>query len=242
MKGIENMIKRLISEINGQRILVFLYITVLLVGVGSSFGNVNGFVDVFAMPASGKTVVIDAGHGGWDPGKVAPDNTLEKNINVAVALKLQQYLEQGDCFVLMTRVDDSALGDSKRGDMSGRKEIVNESGGDLLVSIHQNSFTKESVSGPQVFYYDNSPDSRKLAEFIQLRLVEFLDVPKKRVAKPNDAYYMLKQTAIPAVIVESGFLSNDDERSKLSDEKYQQKIAWAVYMGILDYFEAEKNK
>ena len=234
------MLERIISKLNTQRILVFIYIAVLLFGVSASFNNNDGFVDVFSMPASGKVVVIDAGHGGWDPGKVAPDNTLEKNINVAISLKLQQYLEQGDCFVLMTRVGDSALGDKKMSDMTGRKDIVNSSGGDLLVSIHQNSFTKESVSGPQVFYYDNSPESRKLAEFIQLRLVEFLEVSKKRVAKPNDGYYMLKQTAIPAVIVECGFLSNDDERSKLLDEKYQQKIAWAIYMGVLDYFE-ERN-
>ena len=141
----------------------------------------------------------------------------------------------------MTRVDDSALGNKKSSDMSGRKAIVNESQGDLLVSIHQNSFTKASVSGPQVFYYDNSPNSKKLAEFIQLRLVEFLEAPKKRVAKPNDGYYMLKQTAIPAVIVECGFLSNPNERDMLLNEKYQQKIAWAIYMGVLDYFDAESE-
>jgi len=160
---------------------------------------------------------------------------------VVVALKLQQYLEQGDCYVLMTRAEDLALGDSKRSDMAGRKEIVNESQSDLLVSIHQNSFPKSSVSGPQVFYYNNSSNSRKLAEFIQLRLIEFLETPKRRAAKPNDDYYMLKQTDIPAVIVECGFLSNDNEKNKLLDEKYQQKTAWAVYMGVLDYFEAEKE-
>jgi len=141
----------------------------------------------------------------------------------------------------MTRADDSALGERKTGDMAGRKTIVNESNGDLLVSIHQNSFTKSSVSGPQVFYYDNSSRSKELAGFIQRRLIEFLEVSKKRVEKSNDGYYMLKQTSIPAVIVECGFLSNDDERAKLLDEKYQQKVAWAIYMGVLDYFEAEKS-
>ena len=143
--------------------------------------------------------------------------------------------------MLMTRADDSALGERKTGDMAGRKTIVNESNGDLLVSIHQNSFTKSSVSGPQVFYYDNSSRSKELAGFIQRRLIEFLEVSKKRVEKSNDGYYMLKQTSIPAVIVECGFLSNDDERAKLLDEKYQQKVAWAIYMGVLDYFEAEKS-
>ena len=143
--------------------------------------------------------------------------------------------------MLMTRADDSALGERKTSDMAGRKTIVNESNGDLLVSIHQNSFTKSSVSGPQVFYYDNSSRSKELAGFIQRRLIEFLEVSKKRVEKSNDGYYMLKQTSIPAVIVECGFLSNDDERAKLLDEKYQQKVAWAIYMGVLDYFEAEKS-
>ena len=177
----------------------------------------------------------DAGHGGFDPGKVSKDNTLEKDINLSITKKLQIYLEQSGSFILNTRIDDTALSDKKREDMNERKKLANEEGVDLFVSIHQNSFPQENVKGAQVFYYGDSEESKKLAECVQNRLKE-IDGNNNREAKANKDYYLLKKTGVPSIIVECGFLSNPEENNKLKSEEYQEKIAWAVYLGILDYY------
>lgn len=220
-----------------ERILIAIYICILSVGIFSSYQRRdNNVVTTFSMPLSKKVISIDPGHGGWDPGKVGTDNILEKDINLAIAGKVQSYLEQADAYVLMTRVDDTALGDKKSQDMRGRKEIANDTQSDIFVSIHQNSFTKESVKGAQVFYFDNSDHSKLLADFIQLKLNEFVQPDSTRVAKPNKNYYVLRQTIIPAVIVECGFLTNYEEKNLLLQDEYQDRIAWAIYTGILEYF------
>lgn len=215
--------------------LAVIYIAILLVFIAGAMQSSPQYIDVFAMPATGKVVIIDAGHGSWDPGKVVGNDILEKDINLAIALKLQRYLEQGGSYVLMTRTDDTVLGDTKRTDMAGRITIINEGHGDLLVSIHQNSFPDSSASGPQVFYYGNSQESKRLAESVQAQMTEFLNT-RRRTPKANENYVMLKRTSIPAIIVECGFLSNRADREKLITESYQQRVAWAIYVGIINFF------
>lgn len=188
------------------------------------------------LPISGKTIVIDPGHGGWDPGKTGNIGENEKIINLQISQILQKYLETSGANVVITRNEDEALGDSKNKDMKERKNIADSSYGDILVSIHQNSFPKESAKGAQVFYYGTSEESKKLAEFVQSRLISEADNENKRTAKANTDYYMLKAMKLPCIIVECGFLSNSNEEKLLNDKKYQEKIAWAIYMGIIDYF------
>ena len=197
---------------------------------------INNKVISALLPIENKTIIIDAGHGGFDPGKKGTYGDDEKNINLEIATYLQQYLEQNGATVIITRGSDEALGNSKNEDMRQRKEITNESNGDILISIHQNSYTSNAAYGAQVFYYSESEKSQKLAENIQASLVETLDNENQRQAKSNSSYYILKSTNIPAAIVECGFLSNDTEEKKLNDSEYQQDIAWAIYKGILDYF------
>lgn len=175
-------------------------------------------------------------HGGFDPGKVATDGINEKNINLAIASKLSTFLEEGGAVIRNTRVEDSSLSDSKRQDLKSRAEIANNSKADIFISIHQNSFPKSNVKGAQVFYYKGSEEGKRLASFIQNRLKEVVDINNSRIAKANDSYYVLKQIKIPSVIVECGFLSNSVEHNKLISSEYQEKLAWAIYMGILDYF------
>jgi len=215
--------------------LALIYITVILTfALSSTQGTPPQVVDVFAMPAAGSVIIIDAGHGDWDPGKVATDDILEKDINLAIALKLQRYLEQGGSYVLLTRADDTALGDTKRTDMFGRTAIVNDSHGDLLISIHQNSFPDSRASGPQVFYYGDSEQSKRLAESVQTQMSTMLDA-RRREAKANENYFMLKKTKIPAIIVECGFLSNPNDRALLITEAHQQRVAWAIYVGVVNF-------
>ena len=182
-------------------------------------------------------IVLDAGHGGWDPGKTGTGGVNEKELNLLVAEKLAEYLEQGGAEVILTRTSDDALGEGKQTDMAERKRIVNESGGDLLISIHQNAFPSADAKGAQVFYHKSSKKGKLLAECLQINLKERVDGNNHRQAKENDSYYILRMTEIPAVIVECGFLTNQEEEKLLNDAGYQEKLAWAIYCGILDYFE-----
>ncbi len=185
-------------------------------------------------------VVIDAGHGGIDPGKIGVNGAEEKDINLEIALLVKQYLELQDVEVIMTRETEEGLYDAnadnkKVQDMKRRIEIIDEKDPALTVSIHQNSYPEEYVKGAQVFYYTGSTEGQKLAELLQDSLVERLDSENHRQIKANDSYYLLKKTASPIVIVECGFLSNGEEAQKLCDKTYQQRVAWAVHVGILQY-------
>lgn len=183
------------------------------------------------------TIVLDAGHGGWDPGKTGTAGANEKDLNLSVVEKLAEYLEQGGAEVILTRESDDALGDGKRTDMAERKRIANESGADIIVSIHQNAFPSAKAKGAQVFYHNSSENGKVLAECVQESLRSRVDGSNHRQAKENRDYYILRTTEIPAVIVECGFLSNTEEEKLLNDAEYQGKLAWAIYCGILDYFE-----
>lgn len=185
-------------------------------------------------------VVIDAGHGGADPGKVGASGVLEKDINLQIAKKLQQFLEQEDVEVVLTRDSDAGLYDEnasnkKVQDMKRRVELIEKSQPVVTVSIHQNSYHEEYVHGAQTFYYTGSEQSKRLAEKIQQMLLNKVDKDNTREAKANDSYYLLKKTSSPIVIVECGFLSNRNEAQKLESDYYQEKIAWAIHMGILQY-------
>lgn len=189
-------------------------------------------------------VVIDAGHGGIDPGKVSVDGSLEKDINLQIAEKLQQFLVMEDVEVILTRDSDAGLYDEdasnkKVQDMKNRVAVIEESQADLTVSIHQNSYHEEYVHGAQVFYYANSEKSKELAERIQQIMTLELDEDNTRQAKANDSYYLLKKTSSPIVIVECGFLSNYEEAQKLSSDIYQEKVAWAIHLAILQYLNSQ---
>jgi len=168
---------------------------------------------------------------------IGDDTVIEKNTNLEIAAKLQAIFELSGAFVINTRVHDEALGDRKRSDMANRREIANTGNADILISIHQNSFQDEGVRGAQVFYYSRSEDSKRLAGCIQAEIKNFLQTSNHRESKADNSYYILKQTTIPAVIVECGFLSNPEERQNLANSEYQEKIAWSIYLGVLKYFD-----
>lgn len=191
-----------------------------------------------------RVVVIDVGHGGKDPGKVGVNGELEKDINLAIALKLEKFLKQSDVSVIMTRHEDIGLYDEDAGnkkvqDMRRRVEFIEESGADLVVSIHQNSYRDSSVRGPQCFYYGSSSEGERAALIIQEQLNEGMEIERSRSAKANSSYYMLKKSSVPTVIAECGFLSNGEEAVLLTNEKYQEKLAWNLYLGILAYFNTD---
>lgn len=185
-------------------------------------------------------VVIDAGHGGSDPGKVGINGLFEKDINLAIAKKVQSFLEANDVKVVMTREDDMGLYDENAGnkkvqDMKRRIEVIETEKPDIIVSVHQNSYHQEGIHGAQVFYYSGSTEGEKFAEMMQEQLVKGLEPENGRKEKANDSYYLLKKTSAPIIIVECGFLSNHQEAELLATEEYQEKVAWEIHLGILQY-------
>ena len=161
----------------------------------------------FQKDGSEITIVVDAGHGGIDPGKIGINNALEKDINLAIALKLARNLRENGINVVMTRTDDNGLyketdSNKKVVDMKKRLAIIEEAKPALAVSIHQNSYPDSSVSGVQVFYYKDSVKSKDAADILQTQLIKTLKPKKERVAKDNSSYYLLKKTSVPIVIVE----------------------------------------
>ena len=160
----------------------------------------------------------------------------EKDINIDIAQKLCLFLEEAGADVYFTRNDDEALGQTKSEDMKKRISVVDESNADIMISIHQNAYPSENVKGAQTFYFKGSDGGKALAEKIQASLISALDEKNKRTAKENTSYYIIKNTEIPSVIIECGFLSNPDEERKLNTEEYGLKTAWAIFDGIREYF------
>lgn len=183
------------------------------------------------------TVVIDVGHGGNDPGKIGVDNVKEKDVNLQIALCLKAQLQVRGVKVILTREGDVCLAtdgaaNKKVSDMHNRVSLINASGADYMISIHQNSYPEAAISGPQVFYYGSSEMSKELAKAIQTQLIADLQPPKEREIKTGNDLYILKNSQCPGVIVECGFLSNPTECENLQEPKYQQAVAAAIARAI----------
>lgn len=181
-------------------------------------------------------VIIDAGHGGDDPGKIGINQALEKDINLQIAKKVEKLLKERNISCKMTRTEDVLIApegskQKKIEDMKERVRIINETKPVVAVSIHQNSYTEEAIKGAQVFYYEHSDEGEKMAKMMQEAL-KALDEENHREAKGNETYYLLKKTKVPTMIVECGFLSNRAEAEKLTEEAYQNEAAKAITEGI----------
>ncbi len=184
-----------------------------------------------------RKVVIDAGHGGKDPGKVGEGGILEKDLNLQIAKKAGEELQKTGVQVIYTRTEDEELGEGEEGgrklaDMEARTELINRTRPDLTVSIHQNSYTDPSVRGIQVFYYSGSQEGEWMARQME-RVFAGVEKGRIRESKANGDYYLLKRTEVPTLIVECGFLSCPEELDLLTDESYQQELAHAIAEGIL---------
>ncbi len=190
-------------------------------------------------------IIIDAGHGGFDGGAVAPDGTVEKDINLKISLYLREYLELSGFDTIMTRYDDTSLEDEgldsirkkKTSDIHNRLKLMEETDNGIFISIHQNKYPQEKYSGLQVFYSpNNSEQSSELARNIQENVVEMLQPENQRQIKEcGTSVYLIYNAVKPAVLVECGFLSNYNEAQLLKTEEYQRKIAFCIATGVQDY-------
>lgn len=225
----------------------FTWVLILLISMGFIS---NSATAVFSFPIRGAVVVIDAGHGGRDPGASGDSGITEEEINLKIALKLRRLVEQGGGTAIMIREDDSGLytegGNGKETrkseDLRNRHVLINSCGADILISIHLNSFPQSQYYGAQTFYMKSDEKSRKLAESIQNEVIRVLNRGNDRKAKATDSIYILKYNNMPGALIECGFLSNQEEERLLNDEHYQEKVAWSIFVGIVRYIEAEGKK
>lgn len=197
-----------------------------------------------SMPITQKTVIVDAGHGGDDGGAIGIDGTVEKDINLDIALKLEKILKFYGFNVIMTRTQDvmtcddglDSLRKRKISDIHNRFELMRKNPDAIFISVHQNKFEDSSQHGTQVFYSGNDERSKELAEAIQTSVTLTLQRKNDRVVKKSGSgIYLLYHAKIPAVLVECGFISNPDEVKKLKDESYRMKLAILIADGLLKY-------
>lgn len=213
----------------------------------SSTTHYTEAVNASRLPIRNKVIMIDPGHGGIDPGAVGRTGVLEDEINLKIAFKLRKLIEQFGGVGLMIREDDSGLysegksriRDMKNEDLRERHRIINESGADILISIHLNFFPQSQYYGAQCFYNKGDEEGKKLAELIQAELIDVIKNNNTRKAKSIDNVYILKNNKMPSVLIECGFLSNHKEERLLQNENYQEKLAWAIFMGVMKYFEGK---
>ena len=230
--------------LNKKTIRIFVFSIFVLVLGFAFISDQKEIVPTVSLPVSGKTIVIDAGHGKPDEGAESSRGTTEAETNLKIALKLQNLLEQSGSSVILTRSDENAIYDldaktlrqKKISDIHNRVKIGNESSADIFVSIHLNKIPQQQYDGWQTFYNANSLEGQKLAVSIQNNLNDAIQKENNRIAKTIDNIYIIKHVEIPITIVECGFLSNPNEEKLLLEDEYQNRLAWGIYNGIIDYF------
>lgn len=202
--------------------------------------------DTWSLPLSGKTIVIDPGHGGPDGGAVGKDDTLEKEITLNVAKKIRAYLQQSGALVYLTREEDKDLAGKNTNGLSRRKSedirkrlgIIHDKDADFFLTLHLNALPSSKWSGAQTFYYPKYDKSRHLAKMIQAEVIRNLENTTRKPL-PLNSVYLLKHAKVPGALVEIGFLSNEHERELLKQEEYQRKMAGSIYEGIFRYVTEE---
>jgi N-acetylmuramoyl-L-alanine amidase len=217
---------------------------VVKVTLNSNNKSKDDIVQVSTTPVTQHIVVLDAGHGTPDEGAENSDGLTEAETNLKIVLKLQKILEASNCNVILTRSDENgiynldskSLKEMKISDMKNRVKIGNNTNADIFISIHLNKIDIESCYGWQTFYKKGSEEGKSLSNFIQTNLNQTIQIENKRVPQEISGKYIIENVQIPTVIVECGFISNEEEASKLQTDEYQEKIAWGIYTGILDYF------
>ena len=229
-----------------KKILMYFFVSILFcVSINFSL-KINcsyalGEIETDTVPSRNYTVVIDPGHGGSDPGSIGYKTKVhEDDLNLKMSFLLKKKLEDAGINVVMTRETDASLAEGsgrafKKRDMALRKELIKKIRPNMVISLHQNSYTNHKLRGAQVFYDKTSDISKQIAEFIQEQFLANLEHSNKTTS-PGD-YFMLKCTTAPSVIVECGFLSNEEDEKLLLTDEYQEKIINCIYLGIVKFLQ-----
>jgi N-acetylmuramoyl-L-alanine amidase len=193
------------------------------------------------------TIILDAGHGGIDGGAVGVNGEIEKDINLAIVLNLQQLLEFAGYNVILTRDSDrsmhsegvTGIRNQKVSDMDNRRAVIDANTDSLFFSIHQNRFTDPQYHGAQMFYTQMNPENARLAQILQDSFAQLQPGNEREIKIIDNDLFLFKSTSQPAVLIECGFLSNPDEAARLGCADYQRQVAFAIYRAIVQYLSAE---
>ena len=223
---------------------ILFMICLIMLGIIVPIASKEKSIQIVALPVSNKVIILDAGHGLPDQGAESKNGVTENEINLVITLKVQKLLEQAGATVILTRSDENGIYDldkntlreKKVSDIKNRVKIGNNSSANIFVSIHLNKIPQSEYSGWQTFFKKNNENSKKLAKLIQTNLNEAIQKENKRQEHVITGKYIVDHVEIPTVIVECGFLSNPEEEELLQIDEYQDKIAWGIYTGIMDYF------
>lgn len=232
----------LVKRKNAVLILLIMFLSIAIFSIDGGANPIAETVNEKNNPV----VVVDAGHGGEDPGVVSNYSSLaEKDLNLRIAQLLKDYLEQDGYTVLMTRTEDmlnypagtKEIYQKRKHDLTNRKKLIDESGADIVVSIHMNGFSDTKYYGAQTFYPPSSTDSERLAKSIQNSMISVVDPTNKRVALLKKERIMIfRNLKVPTALVECGFLSNTQEEAKLKTLEYQELLAKGIKAGIDNFF------
>jgi len=229
--------------LNKKRILIIVFCLIFSIFF-SKINYIDNTIDVVSLPVSDKTIILDAGHGSPDEGAESSNGVTEASINLIITKKVQALLEQSGCNVILTRSDENGIYDlnsntlreKKVSDIKNRVKIGNESSAHAFISIHLNKIPQSKYYGWQAFFKANNKESEELAKSLQEELNSSIQRENKREALKITGKYIIENVEIPISIVECGFLSNPEEETLLQQDEYQNRIAWGIYNGIMDYF------
>ena len=237
-----------IYVVNGRKALKFIKLisVILLLAIGiCTISDIleRKFISASSEANVGKVIIIDAGHGGEDSGAIGVTGVLEKDLNLSIALQLCEALKQKGYTVILTRTEDKMLylpeenikGMRKISDLKNRCKLTENFKDCILISIHMNSYGSSKYSGLQVYYQEDNDESKLLASKIQNSVRESLQQENNRQIKSGRSLYLLENTKCPSVIVECGFLSNENECKKLSEKEYQKELSFSIIYGIIEY-------
>ena len=221
---------------------LFFLVCFVAIAIVSAVNNVS--VPAIATLNAKKVVVIDAGHGGQDGGCVGVNGCVEKNINLAIAKNLADLLRASGFEVVMTRDSDVSIHDDgvvgvrqqKISDMENRLEIIKSYPESVFVSIHQNRYTSPEYFGGQMFYTTNNPSNFRLAQIMQQEFAQLQDGNDREIKLIDNGLYLFKDTQQPAILIECGFLSNENDALLLSDSVFQKKTAFTIYKGLMNFY------
>ena len=195
-------------------------------------------------------IVLDAGHGGLDSGAVGKSGVLEKDVNLSIVKHLREMLELSGFNVVVTRDEDISIYDAgvegirnqKLSDMDNRLKIVQSYPDSIFLCIHQNNYTDPQYFGGQMFYNNNNPNNRTLAQIMQNRFAVLQEGNDREIKLSGDELFLLKSNKHPSLMIECGFLSNPEEEARLATTEYQQQVAFSIYCGVLEYIDATTER
>ncbi|MEE0944512.1 MAG: N-acetylmuramoyl-L-alanine amidase [Clostridia bacterium] len=222
-----------------------LIICTIFLAVGLFFGGVVGIIPdkkTFGIEGGELKVVVDAGHGLPDGGAVGVNGSVEAELNLDIAKKVSEILENKGITVIMTRTENDGIKEKEKeswnkvDDMRLRLKTVKESDADLFISIHMNHFPTKDVNGLRLFYAANHKEIKTLGENIQSKMADITGAKVTAVRAADKSLFLMKSPPMPAILIECGFLSNPSEEKKLNDEEYRAKIAWAIADTIAKHY------